>query len=333
MEQYNKIGIGARIGCMLIGWNSHILKECGESSRRALRKYVSAIIILSIIWGTIGYCFGERYIGMESVLGRCAVSLTFITIIICVERYIILTGKLSKWTFAFRILIAVLMALLGSSIFDQIIFKNDVEYKMISIKNKMIQEEVAIRNSQIEKEVIVLTHDIDSLNRINSDLRAEISKKPIIQTNTYENVKKYVGENEDGTPKFVNEIKSTSHIIPNSLNGQVNANDSTISRYENRKTFLQNKKLETEPIVRKEIEEKGTGFLQELNVLWDIITEDFISLAFYFALLLFLLLLEMLVVTTKSGDEDCDYDLIIRHQQTLKKFTLEKMERELKNIQ
>lgn len=331
MEQYNKIGIGARIGCMLIGWNSHILKECGESSRRALRKYVSAIIILSIIWGTIGYCFGERYIGVESVLGRCAVSLTFVTIIICVERYIILTGKLSKWTFCFRILIAVLMALLGSAIFDQIIFKNDVEYKMISVKNEMVNQAVDVRNSQIEKEVIALTHDIDSLNVINSNLRAEISKNPINKVTTYDNVKKYIGQNEDGTAKFVNEIKSTSHIIPNSLNGQVNANDSTIRRFENRKTYLQNKKLETEPIVRKEIERKKIGFLQELKILWKIITEDAISLAFYSALLLFLLLLEMLVVTTKSGDEDCDYDLIIRHQQTLKKYTLEKMERELKN--
>lgn len=332
MEQYNKIGIGAKIGCMLIGWNSLILKECGESSRRALRKYVSAIIILSIIWGTIGYCFAERYLGMESVLGRCFVSLVFITIIICVERFIILTGKLSKWTATFRIIIAVLMAVLGSSIFDQIIFKNDVEYKMISIKNDMVNNEVNVRNTQIEKEVKALTHDIDSLNRVNSNLRAEISKKPVIQTTTYETVKKYVGENEDGTPKFVNEIKSTSHIIPNSLNGQVNANDSTIRRYENRKTFLQNKKLETEPIVRKQIEEQGTGFLQELKVLWEIITEDAISLAFYLTLMLFLLMLEMLVVTTKSGDEDCDYDLTIKHQQTLKKFTLEKMERELKKV-
>ena len=128
-KDINKIGWGTKFACFLVGWNADILKECGESSRRTLRKYMSAIIILSIIWGTIGYCFAERYIGLESLIGKCATSIVFMTIIICVERYIILTGKLSFWMKFFRVLLAMLMAVLGSTIFDQIIFKNDVEFE------------------------------------------------------------------------------------------------------------------------------------------------------------------------------------------------------------
>ena len=55
METINTVGIGARIGCFLIGWNPILLKQCGEASRRTLRRYISAIIILSVIWGAIGF--------------------------------------------------------------------------------------------------------------------------------------------------------------------------------------------------------------------------------------------------------------------------------------
>ena len=95
METINTVGIGARIGCFLIGWNPILLKQCGEASRRTLRRYISAIIILSVIWGAIGFCFAERYMGVSSLWQQLAVSSVFVIMILCIERFIILTvGKL-----------------------------------------------------------------------------------------------------------------------------------------------------------------------------------------------------------------------------------------------
>ena len=34
-------------GCLLIGWDKNILKECGEASYRQYRKLLSAICIMS----------------------------------------------------------------------------------------------------------------------------------------------------------------------------------------------------------------------------------------------------------------------------------------------
>ena len=45
------------IGCFLIGWDRNILNECGEASYRQYRKLLSAICIMMVLWGTIGYCF------------------------------------------------------------------------------------------------------------------------------------------------------------------------------------------------------------------------------------------------------------------------------------
>jgi len=56
------------IGCLLIGWDKNILSECGEASHRQFRKLISALSIMLILWGTIGYCFADRYINLDSFL-------------------------------------------------------------------------------------------------------------------------------------------------------------------------------------------------------------------------------------------------------------------------
>lgn len=263
-NEINKIGWGTKIACFLVGWNAAILQECGEASRRTLRKYMSAIIILSIIWGTIGYCFAERYIGLEFLIGKLVTSIVFITIIICVERYIILTGKLSFTMGATRFLIAILMAVLGSTIFDQIIFKNDVDFEKKEYITEKVNLEVPKRNQIIDKELQALQNDIDSISRINAHLSEEIEKKPATQITTFDNVKKAVGVDSIGKPIYANEVSKTTHVIANPFIKQRESNENILKQYNERKVELQNRKLDTDKIVRDEYERSSTGFLQEL---------------------------------------------------------------------
>lgn len=326
-KDVNKIGWGTKIACFLVGWNADILRECGESSRRTLRKYMSAIIILSIIWGTIGYCFAERYIGLNSLIGKVATSIVFVTIIICVERYIILTGKLNGWMKFFRFCLALLMAVLGSTIFDQIIFKNDVEFEKKEYITEKVNSEVPERNQNIDNELTNLQNDIDSILQVNAILSEQIEKKPATQITTYDNVKKAVGVDSIGNPIYANEVSKTTHVIANPLIDQRNSNEAILKQYNERKVDLQNRKLETEKIVREEYEKASTGFLQELEILFTkIIFNKLIAGIFYFFLFLFLLLLELLVVMSKGGDGDSDYDLVVHHQQRIKAETLRRME-------
>ena len=326
-NEINKIGWGTKIACFLVGWNAAILQECGEASRRTLRKYMSAIIILSIIWGTIGYCFAERYIGLESLIGKLVTSIVFITIIICVERYIILTGKLSFTMGATRFLIAILMAVLGSTIFDQIIFKNDVDFEKKEYITEKVNLEVPKRNQIIDKELQALQNDIDSISRINAHLSEEIEKKPATQITTFDNVKKAVGVDSIGKPIYANEVSKTTHVIANPFIKQRESNENILKQYNERKVELQNRKLDTDKIVRDEYERSSTGFLQELEILFTrIIFKKWIAAAFYVFFFFFLMLLELLVVMSKGGDGDSDYDLVVRHQQRIKAETLKIME-------
>lgn len=326
MKENVNVSIWKRFACFLIGWNAELLHECGESSHRTLRKYMSAIIILSIIWGTIGYCFAKRYIGLEFTLGKIATSLVFIAIIICVERYIILTGQLSKTMAITRILLAILMATLGATIFDQIIFKNDVDFVMKEILTEKINAEVPKRNQIIDNELYTLQANIDSINQVNSFLTDEINKKPATTITTYNNSKRAVGVDNDGNPIYANDVTKTTHVITNPLIEQRESNEKILGQYNDRKVFLQNQKLETEKIVRQEYESANTGFLQELEALIKILKNSIIALIFYIILFLFLMFLEMLIVLSKRSDEDSDYDLIVQHQQRIKAETLKRME-------
>ena len=118
-----------KFGCKLTGWSSSVLSQCSEASKCKLSKYTSALLILILIWGVTGFCFAQRYIGLPT--WACGfVSLFFITIVIMIERQIILTSERTFSMLAFRAIIAFIMAIVGSTIFDQTMFGKDIDKQM-----------------------------------------------------------------------------------------------------------------------------------------------------------------------------------------------------------
>lgn len=171
----------SNIGCFLIGWNKDILKECGEASYRQFRKLLSAICIMMVLWGTIGYCFADRYINIESCWLKVCVALAFMLIVLCVERVIILTvGKARMMSFM-RVLLALCMAILGSCIFDQIIFRNDIQQAILEHREDIVKETITKRLSIYDSDIQRITHEMDSLSKATIVLGEELQKRPTIQ--------------------------------------------------------------------------------------------------------------------------------------------------------
>ena len=322
METINTVGIGARIGCFLIGWNPILLKQCGEASRRTLRRYISAIIILSVIWGAIGFCFAERYMGVSSLWQQLAVSSVFVIMILCIERFIILTvGKLGIMGF-FRYVLAFLMAVLGSAVFDQIIFKNDVTVKMKEVRTEQINKEIPKRMAYLDSDIKRVSLLIDSIGLANIQIYDKLSKQPIITATDVSTTTKQTGVDEEGNPVVEKITSVNKRSVENPLNAQANQLDT-----------YQKEKIEVADKTRDEFENAATGFLEELKALVLILREDPYALAFYIFLFLFLLCLELLVVTSKTGDSKCDYDLVVEHQLRIKAETLRNTELSLLNKQ
>ena len=319
----------SNIGCFLIGWNKNILKECGEASYRQFRKLLSAICIMMVLWGTIGYCFADRYINIESCLLKICVALAFMFIVLCVERVIILTvGKARMMSFM-RVLLALCMAILGSCIFDQIIFRNDIQQAIQEHREDIIKVTITKRLSIYDSDIQRITHEMDSLSKATIVWGEELQKRPTIQGTNVNTQEQVVGVDENGRPKKVKVQSVNTVTMANPLAEQLKANNDQIQIYSNQLEQLRQDKKDIAQKTTEEVSQRAPGFIEELEATLKVVSQSWISLAFYIILFCFLTFLELFVLTIKMGENKCDYELIVEHQLSLKKNLMTKTEQSL----
>jgi DNA integrity scanning protein DisA with diadenylate cyclase activity len=311
-----------KTGCLMTGWNYQILRTCTEASRKQLKKYASAILILIILWAFIGYSFAERYVNAPW-WASIIVSIFFVIIIVQIERQIILTIGKNRWLAVFRTIIAFIMAILGSTILDQTIFKDDIEKKMVQIVDRQVNEQLPNRLTIIDKKLQELQTEIDSLDKKNMELYDEISKRPTINTVstsvTHTKVKQ-----PDGSIITLPQRTVSNTPISNPKAKEAEINNNHLEELRKQKEEYSLKKIQTEGSLRTELKSKQ-GFLEELNAILEILIEKPIALVFYSILFIFLMSLELFVVLSKVGDEKSDYDLVVGHQLEQKKKTLDNL--------
>jgi hypothetical protein len=311
-----------KLGCFLTGWNSKILESCTESSRKQLKKYASALLILIILWGLIGYLFAERYVRIP--WWGCAITAVFmIVIVLQIERQIILTVGNLGWLKFFRFLIAFIMAIIGSAIIDQIIFKEDIEKKMVEIVDRQVNEQLPNRLTIIDDKLQDLQMEVDSLDKKNLDLYAEISKNPTIETIATISAPITIRK-PDGTDTIMFRTTISKNPIPNPKVKEAEINNQHLDILRKQKEEYTQRKMDAENLLRQELKSKQ-GFLEELNAIIEILIERPAALIFYLVLFVFLMSLELFVVASKLGDKKCDYDLIVEFQLDQKTKTLKEL--------
>ena len=317
------------IGCFLIGWNKDILSDCGEASHRQFRKLLSAICIMMALWGTIGYCFAERYINIESTILKVLVSMMFMLIVLCVERVIILTVGKARLMTLMRVMLALCMAVLGSCIFDQIIFSNDIRQAIQERRENVIKETILKRMSIFDNDEKRITQEMDSLNRATIVLGEELMKRPTIKSVNVSTQEQVVGVDENGNPKKVRNRNTEIVNIANPLAEQLKSNNNQIEIYQNQLEQLRKDKKDIAQKVTEEVSMRPLGFIEELEATLYVVSKSIVSLVFYIVLFCFLTFLELFVLTIKMGDTKCDYDLIVENQLRLKKTLMEQTSQSL----
>ena len=311
------------IGCLLIGWDKNILSECGEASHRQFRKLISALSIMLILWGTIGYCFADRYINLDSCLLKICVSLVFMFIVLSVERVIILTVGKARLMTVMRVMLALCMAFLGACIFDQIIFRNDIHQAIQEHREDVIKETVTKRLSIYESDIQRITHDMDSLSKATVLIGEELQKRPTIKGTNVSTQEQVVGVDENGKPKKVRTQSVSTVVMANPLAEQLKANNEQIQIYANQLEQLRQDKKNILETTTAEVHHRAPGFIEELEATLQVVSQSPISLAFYIILFCFLTFLELFVLTIKMGDSKCDYDLIVENQLNLKRSLMD----------
>lgn len=311
------------IGCFLIGWDKNILKECGEASYRQYRKLLSAICIMMVLWGTIGYCFADRYINIESCALKICVAIAFMFIVLCVERVIILTVGKARLMSVMRVLLALCMAVLGSCIFDQIIFRNDIQQAIQEHREDIIGTTITKRLAIYDSDIQRITQEMDSLSKATIALNEELQKRPVIKGTNVSTQEQVVGVDENGKPQKVKTQTVNTVTLANPLAEQLKANNDQIQIYSGQLEQLRQDKKEVAEKVREDMNQRAPGFIEELEATLKVVSQSKVSLVFYIILFCFLTFLELFVLTIKMGENKCDYELIVESQLYLKKSLME----------
>lgn len=325
------MNIFTKIGCRLIGWDAQILSTCGEASKRQFRKLLSALSIMMILWGTVGFCFARNYMNISNVFGCIGVALAFMTIILCIERVIILSVGKNRLMPGFRLALALCMAFLGASIFDQLIFRNDIHQEIASHREDVIATMVDKRLAVFESDIARLTLAIDSISRCNDILYQQIEAKPTTTVTAVSSSEQVAGMSDDGKPIKTTVQSVNKTVVPNPRIAQAQGNEEQIKIYTEQLEQLRLDKKDIDKKTRDEINGRPTGFIEELEATVRVISQSWVSMVFYIVMFLFLISLEIFVLTIKIGEAPCDYELIVEHQLSHKRNLLNKTELSLTN--
>ena len=310
-----------KFGCMLTGWSKEILTQSSEASRCQLSKYTSAMLILIIVWGVTGFCFAQRYIGLP-IWGNFVVSFFFIIIVIMIERQIILTTEKSFKLLAFRIIIAIVMAIVGSTIFDQTMFGKDINKQMadnieIQVAN-LTQKRVGIIDSKISN----LRAEIDSINAQNAYFQVEINAHPYIIQKSVTTTRQQIVV--DGEVRTVTNPSITTNQVANPKQGLLEANNQKLNKLLQQEENWTMKKQTVEEDVRAECK-ANVGFLEELEAMWTIISTRRLAGVFYAVFFFLLMSLELFVVVSKTIDKECDYEIALKGSQRVRVIQFNKI--------
>ena len=308
-----------RLFCFLLGWEWNILSQCTPASKKALRKYGSALIIIMVLWAFIGYNIADRYFS-TGLIGAILSAIAFSCLIWQIERVIILSGK-SKAIAAVRGAMALCMAAIGAIIIDQMMFYKDIEQGKIDYITEKVNKELPKNLKLIEDSRSTRQYEIDSLTEINSMLQDEINKKPMIRITNYRD--EQTGQ-QDSLGNYIKERLYSTTNIENPKNNELKRNQSRIDILQEQVDDLFVESQNKEKELRSQYDE-NFGLLSELKVTIKVIGEHWVSKTFYFIFLAFFLMIECLIVFTKLFDKECDYEILIDTQKNTREIEIKKL--------
>lgn len=220
---------------------------------------------------------------------------------------------------------------LGSCIFDQIIFSNDIQQTIQERREEKVLSTIQKRLSVYDADIKRINTAIDSISKINDALYKELEAKPTTTITTVSTHQQVAGVDTNGKPIKTSVQSVNRTVVPNPRAEQAKGNEEQLKIYNFQLDELRNDKKDIDKTVREEFTKRPTGFIEELEATLSVVSQSPVSLAFYTILFMFLTFLELFVLTIKTGDGKCDYELIVEHQLELKKNVMFNTESTLKH--
>jgi hypothetical protein len=309
-----------KFGCFLIGYNYSIVRISSEATAKAVKKYLAAMLIIITLWGFIGFSFTQRYLHgntFASILG----GLLMMIIVTQIERQVILSVGKSKWALGFRVLIGLVMAVIGSLILDQVIFKDDVEKHKIADVQKNVNNILPIKTLDLKRQIGELNQAIDAKETERINVLNEISRRPTIASITTSSQK--VKNDETGQLDIVS-TQVNSNSIPNPKAELIPKIDEQLRTLREQKTKREDEILNSRQLLERNFN-ANVGFLDELEILFNILYDSRVALVVWLLIFLFFFSLELFVILIKTGDNKNDYDSVVEHQMKIRMAMINKL--------
>ena len=310
-----------KFGCFLTGYNYDILKGLSEIAAKSVKRYTSALLIVCILWTFIGYTFTSRYLH-GSLIGCCAGAVIMVIIVIQIERQIILSVNPGPLLYFARGTIAVMMAIIGSVIIDQIILKEDIELEKISFIQARVNTVLPLKTQDLRSQIDALDIAIQKKDSERIKLIEEVGKTPMIRSTTTSiaPTKVTTTTTDSGrvvsSEKLVNAASVIITSIPNPKQSLIVPLEQSIVQLRGEKSAKEDSLLNIRPRVEADIKSR-VGFLDELNVMAKLIAGSRVAMFVWLIWFFLLFGLEMLVLISKSIEKKNDYEETILHQMNL----------------
>ncbi len=308
-----------KFGCFLTGYNYNILSQCSEVARKTVKRYTAALIIMCILWGLIGFSFADRYLHAGPLMSACA-ALVFTFIIIQIERQIIMQTHKNNYLQFFRGVIAVMMALIGSLIIDQIIFKDDIELEKENFINEKVNRIYPDRANERRKQILELDSTILAKENQRNQMLEDIRQNPTTNITTVQTNPVLVPRTTTDSLGRITTTNSVQKVSSVSTSQIANPNAAMMAPLDSQITNLRSMKAAREDsltTLRTSIEntlKSKTGFLDELNIMWSLLSRSTPAAIVYIVWFLLLLGLELFILMSKRHEKITDYDHMINHQ-------------------
>lgn len=316
-----------RFGCFLTGYKYELLKGCSEIAHRAVKRYTAALVIICILWGFIGYSFVNKYLAADWYYS-CLGTVLFVLIILQVERQIILADTGGNAKYVVRGFIAVIMAVIGSIVIDQIIFREDIKHKELFELNAQVDSLLPARAAELKAQAAETDSTISKKEVERRTLINDLSRNPTIQIVNRQNdavaLPTTTTDSNKTTITKTNLVRKTAYTV----NSIQNPKMSMLGPLDQQIKELRLIKVEQENRIvklRSEVEQEAkanSGFLFELQLMYHILRDSGPALVVWALWFMLLLGIEIFIMVNKLAHLETDYDVTIQHHMELQKRKL-----------
>ncbi|WP_259069931.1 DUF4407 domain-containing protein [Mucilaginibacter sp. X4EP1] len=327
-----------KFGCFLTGYKYELLKGCSEVSHRAVKRYTAALVIICILWAFIGYSFVSKYLAADWYYS-CLGAALFVLIILQVERQIILSDTQGNAKYIIRGFIAVIMAVIGSIIIDQIIFKEDIKHKESYELNAQVDSLLPARERELKAQAAETDSSISKKEVERKALVDDLFKNPTIQVASKVNnaiaVPITTTDSNKVTIVKTNFVRKTAYAV----NSIQNPKMSMLAPLDEQIKEMRAIKIDQETRILKlrdevTIEAKANGgFLYELKLMYKILRDSGPALFVWALWALLLLGIEIFIMVNKMTHVETDYDVSIQHHMELQKRKLRLLAMQIPEVQ